>query len=551
MQDIWLDELTEVLKEYKKILIWGTGTYGKCIYSNLCNEGFHDKIECFIVSSKPEVSQIDDKSVVMIEQLEEFEEKSVILLAVLNPRYIREIREELQEIDHPQVIELRDYCAVDYNKLLSEESTVLRDGSFDQMLELMTECYLSKHKEDKCNFTLTKSYLSNLASDRICLNKKFVMFIVGTVYIRTAKIAGALRKQGYSIKIFKLNRDTSQSVGEQMVIENKIAIDYCNNIAEVLYKALEEKPYVYYIDPPFFDASLAMFMIHNKEKFGKIVFGEYDVNRVIMISLLSERDLLIEQYVLENADGVVWRYYAKDYLAEKFGYYYKGKSIQFYDYCEKCLPSNKWDAQEHVLKLCMLPTLLKAFVTKKGTGSEYTHEANIYEMIELVGDRSDCMLDIYSWSASREIVDICSKLEECHTNIRFYFHVNHSELIERMKQYDYGLMLAKKNDVPRFYERPSYNYIAEADYFFATNNKHFDFLAAGVPVVARNPVKQIEYLRQYGVVVEMGVENFDIDYLKKNKEKYHQQVAEALPSLLIDSQIFRLIDFIKEVGGNG
>lgn len=75
MQDIWLDELTEVLKEYKKILIWGTGTYGKCIYSNLCNEGFHDKIECFIVSSKPEVSQIDDKSVVMIEQLEEFEEK--------------------------------------------------------------------------------------------------------------------------------------------------------------------------------------------------------------------------------------------------------------------------------------------------------------------------------------------------------------------------------------------------------------------------------------------------------------------------------------------
>lgn len=53
----------------------GTGTYGKCIYSNLCNEGFHDKIECFIVSSKPEVSQIDDKSVVMIEQLEEFEEK--------------------------------------------------------------------------------------------------------------------------------------------------------------------------------------------------------------------------------------------------------------------------------------------------------------------------------------------------------------------------------------------------------------------------------------------------------------------------------------------
>ena len=54
------------------------------------------------------------------------------------------------------------------------------------------------------------------------------------------------------------------SILEQMVIENKIAIDYCNNIAEVLYKALEEKPYVYYIDPPFFDASLAMFMIHNK-----------------------------------------------------------------------------------------------------------------------------------------------------------------------------------------------------------------------------------------------------------------------------------------------
>lgn len=550
MQDMWVDRLKEDLKEYKKILIWGTGVYGKSIYCSLCDEGFKEKIQCFIVSSKSDTLEVDGKSVVSIEQLDVFDEESVILLAVLNPQYIREIRERMQGIEHPQVIELRDYCEISYNKSLSEEISALQNESFGIMLEWMTECYLSNHKGDKSNFTLTRNYLCNLASNRTCSSEKYILFIVGSVYIRIAKIAGALMRRGYTVKILKLNTDHSQSVGEQMIIEKEISIDYCQSIAELLYKALEEKPYIYYIDPPLRYAALAMFMIHNKDKFGKIIFGEYDVNKVMMLSVLPEREVVLEQYALENADGVVWRYTARDYLKEKFGYHYKGKSIQFYDYCEDCLPSNKWEAHDSILKLCVLPTLLKAFMAKRGTGSEYTHEANLYEMIELIKDRNDCQLDIYSWSASEELTKTCREIEKCHTNIRFYFHVNHSELIERMKQYDYGVITTKEGKVLQFYEQesPTCNFVTEADYFFAGNNKHFDFLAAGLPIIARSPKEQIEYLSQYGVVVNMGVENFDIEYLKDNKEKYHRQVAAALPSLLIDNHIIKLIDFIEEVG---
>ena len=79
-------------------------------------------------------------------------------------------------------------------------------------------------------------------------------------------------------------------------------------------------------------------------------------------------------------------------------------------------------------------------------------------------------------------------------------------------------------------------------------NRYFDFFNAGIPVVSSCECKrQAEYLKQYGVLVDMTIEDLDIEYLNKNKNFFRNNVKEAEKYLAISAQIDRMIVFFNSL----
>lgn len=537
---IQTNALMRELGRYEDILIWGAGDGGKYIYTRICNVGMKEKVKNFVVSKKNSDMYIDDIPVIMADELGQVGNKCAILIAVFELRYIREIKAEIDKIGVHNVINL-----LDYSINIGDERRFLREETFSGMIDHMTDWYLYSHRMEELDYGQVRDYLSGFASHRNCIDRNKIVFIIGLAYVRTPKIAIALKKRGYDIKVLQIY-NSNQYAGQNELVENQIDLDICNDVAELLYKALNEKPLVYYIDPPWMDSSLAMFMIYNKEKFGKIIFGENDIQKIAMLPEVSEHYCTTEQYALENADGVVWRYDAKDYLTQQYGYHYKGKSIQFYDYCNDYARHIEV-AEDIRLKFCTLPTHLGELVNTPMIDKKYTHSADISELVNFIGNREDCLLDVYAWSYSEEDRLICKEIEEAYFNIKFYFKIPHSELIERMQGYDYGLALFKESCIPQYFDSCVSNFITEPTSVCGASNKYFDYVAAGLPVVTHLSKKQTAYMEQFGVVVKMDVDSFDMEYLKENKERYKRQVKEALPHLLIDYQIQRLIEFVENV----
>lgn len=528
------------LDKYEEIFIWGAGFFGIDIYKRLCRTGRKKKVKNFVVTELNCSKNIENISVIAANELEELNDSCVILIAVLNSQYIDEIERVIYDKKYSNVIKLIDYCIS-----IEQERRFLREISFSDMMKYVAEWYLFKKIGEESNYTLVKKHLLELSTNRNHIDKKKIVFIIGLAYIRTPKIAIALKKKGYNIKVLQIYNGYHYA-GQSELAEGGIELDICEDIAEVLYKALRENPLVYYIDPPWMDSSLAMFMIYNKKNYGKFVFGEYDIQKIAMLPNIPEYYYTTEQYAIENADGVVWRYDAKDYLEQKYGYYCKGKSIQFYDYCNDYAIQLPIESDKR-LKFCTLPTHLEELVNIPDIDRKYTHSADIYEILKLIGNRQDCMLDVYIWSYHEENLPICKEIEKQYRNIKFYFRVKHSELIKRMGKYDYGLALFKENCKPQYYNSCIANFITEPTSECAASNKYFDYIAAGLPVITHLSRRQTDYMDKYGVIVKMDIDHFDIEYLKIHKEKYRNQVKKALPYLLLDNQIHRLIDFMEKL----
>lgn len=540
---IQTNALMRKLDNYKKVLIWGAGLFGAEIFEKINNVGIKNKVQSFIVSSLDSNIKIQNMPVVVADQLHDINDDYVILIAVINQQYLKEIMRKVYDKGYKNVIKLQDYCIN-----IENERRLLREETFSSMLNYIAEWYMYHYAQKSINYMEVKKFLFELSCERTPRDKEIV-FIVGSVYVRTAKISIALKQSGYKVKILQISSG-EQYAGYSDLVEQGIDIELCNDVSELLYKALKEKPFVYYIDPPWMDSSLAMFMIFNKDKFGKIIFGEYDVQNIGKMSTNPGHYYLTEQYAIENADGVVWRWYeAENYLTQQCGFHCKGKTIQFYDFCSECYQNIRLE-EDQKLKFCMLLSQLEEIVDLPKIDRKYTHSADIYEILDLIGNREDCMLDIFIWAYCEKNLRICKEVEKKYANVKFFFQIPHSDLIKQIGKYDYGLSLFKESEVPQYYHVSIANFITEATSEYAASNRYFDYLASGIPVITHLSRKQTKYMDQWGIVVKMDVDHFDIEYLKKNKEIYRNRVKKAQEYLLINNRIKSLIDFIEEVGNS-
>lgn len=85
----------------------------------------------------------------------------------------------------------------------------------------------------------------------------------------------------------------------------------------------------------------------------------------------------------------------------------------------------------------------------------------------------------------------------------------------------------------------------------ATCNKYFDYIDAGIPVIATLPQKICDYLEDFGVLIKMNSSTLDIDLLRKKRFYYRQRVKEVKHELSVEYQVFRLIEFFNDVAYGG
>jgi len=130
-----------------------------------------------------------------------------------------------------------------------------------------------------------------------------------------------------------------------------------------------------------------------------------------------------------------------------------------------------------------------------------------------------------------------------------YIGYSPKRMIQNISRCDYGCCLFHSGRLATDEECMKKGYYRlPGIYEVGATNRYFDFFNAGIPVVSSCECKrQAEYLKQYGVLVDMALEDLDIEYLVKNKDLFRKNVKEAAKYLAISAQIDRLIVFFNSL----
>lgn len=533
-----IKKLYNMLNLYQQIVVYGTGNYAKQIYPYLVESGLREKIICFTQTTESKIDSIDGVEVINIDALDCDKEKCVVLIAVSGV-YTNEIGQTLSEHQYTNVVSLVDYIW-DYDK---KEELFSGLTTYREYCEFIADWYVETHVEKVEKEEIINKLIRRGESVKKETDHNLIVMICGHISSRTYRIAGALRKKQYDIVMLDHCRNTNPwCLQELQKIDMKIY--RCRCIEEMLYYALQYCPLAYFFEPRWGDYVWAEIMLKNKNYFGNIAIASYDVLNEGYLGR-GEKWLEAEKYAFEHADGIVWRWFSKQAL-EKRGFQFKGKSIQFLDYC--CSRDRKEkiiSADTNVVKLCAAAGYGDEYIEKKTYTTQYIDFARIDEILEKIGNRKDCVFHFYAGGLNQDNMEICRQYEEVYRNFKVFIGIEHQELLKRLEEYDYGSYLCTDGEFPD--ENVPIGAYYGNTFKNGIRNAYFDFLDAGLAIITTHAPKLWEYLSDYDVVIRMNLSNIDIDYLYRNRKYYKDQAEIARKALVIDKHIQKLIDFFGEL----
>lgn len=539
-------KLLHDIRGYGNVLIYGTGNYARIISCILKKSDLWEKVSNFVVSEiqDKKMNELENIPVITLEQVEKINDNTVILVAV-SKQYLYKIKQKLCQkgmletcfflADYEQQENLKDWDDkrnfAELYKYIFQWCLCNRiDGIGDNVANICESITFMPEKKD-----LKK------------VDSLFIVFIVEIITARTCRIAIALKKIGYRVRIYMLSLGNDY-VGAAELERSNVKIIKCKALEEMLLYTQLENPLIYYVDTPWNQIFIPRLLLTYKEYFGKIVVAPYDIINLTQLGR-TEEDYLAERYALENADGVVWRYFSKEALREKLGFNYKGCSLEFLDYCAQYdLPLREKDNE--ILKLCCTPNHVAPFLQKIDSNLGFAREATIWEIMDKIGRRKDCEFHVFFWEADEKEIEILNEVRQQYSNFYYHIHIDHEALIRWIAEYDYGCIFSIEGKIPEWPNTLGVgleHYHSEGVYRYASQNKFYDFLNAHLPIIATNPINLCEILSEYGVVINMCLESLDIEFLKRNKDKFYMKSIKAHENLLIDRHIHKLVEFFDEV----
>ena len=121
--------------------------------------------------------------------------------------------------------------------------------------------------------------------------------------------------------------------------------------------------------------------------------------------------------------------------------------------------------------------------------------------------------------------------------------LDYDKLVNELSQYDYGIVPTKDN----VWEKEFSGYNTKYKYIYAATNKYFDYLDAGLPIIAGLPLKMVECLEKKGVLINWKNGQYDFEYLRKMKDKMKSNVMMVKEELRIGRHINKLLDFYESI----
>lgn len=541
-------DLRNSLKGYTEIFIYGAGKYAAEIYPKLCEMRLNARIEGFVVTEVKQQDFLFDQKIRQIGEIQKSEEKRCFLVAV-NRSLEAEIIDILKEKELGDYILVSDFVRGDGFRMTEEQ---YRGQGFIKYIEYMAESYEYQHVDEMLCKSRTEivDQIELKIKNRNRKDEKQIVAVGAYGQARCRYIFRAMIERGYRVTVLTSCANEPDWAKGLLDLQG-IELIQCMTTEDILYHALVYDPLVYYVSPPWSDASIAAIMIQQKEQFGKIALELYDVMNGSYN--VDEKLLGIERYALENAEGVVWRYFAKEYLEKEFGFCYRGKSIQFIDCCAGDNLHREIDDNSDILKLCITFGGTDGLAGRTGNdfkkwGNDYIRFVTAQEIMQNITDRPDVLLHVYIGTASEEEKALLREVEDEYPNFKVFYNISHGELKKKLLDYDYGVQNAagKYFMTDDQYRKEGCLYL-RGTHAISMSQKFFDYIDAGMAVIANRQIQLCNYLAQYGVIIRMDTDRLDIDYLKQHKRQFRENAEKARVELGIENHIDELLAFFQQL----
>lgn len=518
------------MQKYDKIVFYGAGKCARWLQKELLK--YNVEIDYFVVSKLGAKAENRTNRVPIYlfqDCVHKIQESNTIVVIAVSDIYEREIEINLKNNNINEYVFLSDYM---YQEVQGNEEKNQLNNREEMLLRNTAEWYLVYSKKPYSELANTiEEWKKWIAEKR--KNDNEVVLVVMYPMPRFLKIIKALHENNWRITILQCPEIVDLS---GYVEKAKAYCDLyyeCRCWEEVYYRLILSTAQVAHLFSPWGYSALSNNLIKNKKLFPKLVFETTDI-LAGMIAGVDKKWIESERYCLENADGVCCRGYELEYVKEYLGYKIK-KDIIFMDYCnDNCMFSSPKDKEE--LSLCYVGGILF-----DDEGLVATNK--IFFEIAKKCEENRCHLHIYprDWDEKKYIDFIELNKESKY----FHFHkpVPYWELSKELSKYDYSICPIKIN----FLDKKISGCQTKNKFIYATTNKFFDALDAGIPIIAAAPIKVLEVFEKEKVVLKRTIEEYDFDEMRKLKEELRKNVEKAHEKYVMKNKIGKLINFYHAV----
>lgn len=533
--------LIDDLQKYEGIVVYGAGWFAAKLFPILYQYKLLQKIISFAVSKADNNDKFEGYEIKEIDKIRCDKNKTVVLTAV-SMLHQSSVILRAKDAGFKNILLGTDYIRSNENML-----RIYQGMNYVQFID----CILKKHScacpdEKTDNHNLRLRLLDN--QKRQVYDDREIVWISGNFTPRSAKIINALRKRKYNVVIIIYGGRCKQ-IFLQEIQNGDISYIVCEDEEEMMFYALKHKPLVYFFEPVWGNCVWLRLIQQYKLYLRPIVLGLYDVLNdayVVNNPILLES----EKYALENADGIVWRWFSKEYLEERKGFLYKGKSVLFHDYCGGYIKKDSEIKKDkrNILKLCTVNGSFWDFSQEGDVPDGYEIYSSLKNISNVLGHQENCLLDIFIGKYDQKAFEESKEIEDKFQNIRFFWKVEHNELITRLQSYDYACEfynIGCANPMDKIIRCGASTYYGSV-FINGVSNRFYDYIDAGLPIVTSVSLKQINFLSKYGVIVKMSLQDFDMNYLMENEMELKIRAVKARQELDIDNHIDGLIHFFEE-----
>ena len=404
----------------------------------------------------------------------------------------------------------------------------------NQWIMQIARLYAMQFNEGESNLQNVFSYLTNSISSR---EEKKAIILITNISPRSYKIIKALKHRGFIVDcIFMQSAAGVQDVKQKIIDVVDNAIETGSYLELIVRLMTSRASFVYMFSHAWHIEPLVVlsYLIYKKEFLPTVIFEQYDVGK--LYNNFPNIILDLEKFCVENADIVCDRSFEIDYLIEKENYILKGKLVRILDGIdEKVQLSPSILKKDDPLQICYAGGLA---VKDKLFDSGWAELAQACEI-------NCCHLHVYPAPGCYNRPNYKEEYKDYFDLDRDYkyFHLHetvpYDKLITTLSQYDYGIHPMKT--IKKYQD---FGFYKAFKMVYCSSNHYFDYINAEIPIIGNYPPKLLDIFDQEGILINWSVEEYDFDFLKKNRRKYRKKVSALKEKLYIRDLI---VDFLKLV----